>query len=672
SRRKRWKWMLISAGVLLVLIYFIYAPIVEMIVGRTLHHMIEARLHAVLQYDSLSYHFPLQIHVDNARLVTDETAGSETLLTVGRLDLELARIPIPHRPMLIRSLKVETPVLHVVRSDHGFLRMKDLRRSDAELREHPPERRLSDLFELRKFTIVEGKVMYEDHTVAGAEPLVFRSITVDLGITPQSKAIYAYEFASRQSPDVDLAVAGTIDIDNAIFNFSKLTMSAQAQRIDGESSIPPQLQKIINDLGITGKVDISGKGQLPIRNLSESALAGDLNIRGVRVKLPDQQGDLDNLDAVIHADFHQGKTQVRLEQFTAQSGTARMTAKQAIAQINEGRWKLEKLEGKIGVSSGAATTQPGLIARTKVLSGTADFSVDANGEFGSSPQYSVAIHPQGVSLLPSGFAQPISNFSGNMQISQSSIRFWNFQGDLLSGHATASGTVKLDTPPTYDADFTFQSIDLSQLDETLLWKGKSNPLTGVADINAKLQGTLSSDSQQALDTLKVQGDCDITGMKLWKSRVLTTIGNTLNLPAEALAEGNGAVVYSIADRTATLSRLAIHTKLLGLQANGIIGFDGMCNLDIIAAPLGDWRSQIDSMKIPIFGDVAGQFASGVQKMVNKSSRLLYKFQTSGKIPDVQTKVVPAPALTNAAAKVFGGMLQGVKEDDLLKSLKEGE
>ncbi len=58
-------------------------------------------------------------------------------------------------------------------------------------------------------------------------------------------------------------------------------------------------------------------------------------------------------------------------------------------------------------------------------------------------------------------------------------------------------------------------------------------------------------------------------------------------------------------------------------------------------------------------------------MVSRSSRLLYEFQVTGKLPnEAKIKTIPAPALTNGAAKVFGGMLQGVKENELLKSLKK--
>jgi hypothetical protein len=176
-----------------------------------------------------------------------------------------------------------------------------------------------------------------------------------------------------------------------------------------------------------------------------------------------------------------------------------------------------------------------------------------------------------------------------------------------------------------------------------------------------------------LTDLKGQVESDLTGINLWKSPVLTAIANTVGVQGTTMSQGNGAFVCSIADRTVTFQRAAIHTKLLGLQGKGTIGFDAVANMDIIAAPLGNWREQINSMRIPIIGDAAGNFAAAAQKMVSKSSRLLYEFHVTGKLPDeAKIKAVPAPALTNGAAKIFGGMLQDIKESDLLKALKESE
>ena len=121
----------------------------------------------------------------------------------------------------------------------------------------------------------------------------------------------------------------------------------------------------------------------------------------------------------------------------------------------------------------------------------------------------------------------------------------------------------------------------------------------------------------------------------------------------------------------TLDRAAVNTAVLGLQGKGTVTFDGDADLTVIAAPLGDWRKKVQQTRIPILSNVAGEVAAGVQRLVNAGSKYLYAFEVKGKLKEPQVRAIPAPALTDKAANVFGKMLQDVKSSELLKSLKEG-
>ena len=79
--------------------------------------------------------------------------------------------------------------------------------------------------------------------------------------------------------------------------------------------------------------------------------------------------------------------------------------------------------------------------------------------------------------------------------------------------------------------------------------------------------------------------------------------------------------------------------------------------------------QVEATEVQVASQVAGQ----MQKMVNAAtSKLLYQFEVKGKLSDPQIKPVPAPLLTDAAASIFGRMLQEAKDADLLKSLEESK
>ena len=189
ASRRRFRWLKcisIAAIVLLIAAYFTYTPIIGAIIGRTLKNAVETRLHADLSYDSLTYLFPYRVRIKKVRFTSDRSLGNEKLLTIETLDLRLARLPLLHRPVVIQNLELHSPAIRVVRADAGIVGESGLSRSDEELRQHPPERKLSELFELRKFVISDGSIRYEDRRIADAEPLVFRGISSDLGVTPQS------------------------------------------------------------------------------------------------------------------------------------------------------------------------------------------------------------------------------------------------------------------------------------------------------------------------------------------------------------------------------------------------------------------------------------------------------------------------------------------------------
>src|SRR5690349_21567376 len=111
-RKKKRGWLkrlLVVTLVLLVAAYFTYTPIISSVIGAALHNMIESRLHAALQYDSITYVFPYSVHLKNARITTEQSLGQVDLFTCDKLNLQLALIPWPKSPLVIQSLELHAP-----------------------------------------------------------------------------------------------------------------------------------------------------------------------------------------------------------------------------------------------------------------------------------------------------------------------------------------------------------------------------------------------------------------------------------------------------------------------------------------------------------------------------------------------------------------------------------
>jgi len=97
------------------------------------------------------------------------------------------------------------------------------------------------------------------------------------------------------------------------------------------------------------------------------------------------------------------------------------------------------------------------------------------------------------------------------------------------------------------------------------------------------------------------------------------------------------------------------------------------NLDVVVAPLADWRDKLKETRIPILSDAVGEVAGAIQKLLNTAtSTLLYEFRVGGDLKDVKVTTVPAPVLTDAAATIFGKMLNPKKGERPLDWIKSGE
>jgi hypothetical protein len=66
--------------------------------------------------------------------------------------------------------------------------------------------------------------------------------------------------------------------------------------------------------------------------------------------------------------------------------------------------------------------------------------------------------------------------------------------------------------------------------------------------------------------------------------------------------------------------------------------------------------------------VGADLVGGIQKLLNTASgKLLYQFRVTGDVGKPEVKAVPAPLLTEGAAKLFGEMIKG--GGDLLEGVK---
>jgi hypothetical protein len=670
-------------GILILIIAFAltFSSIMSRVIASKLKSAVETRLRADLEFDSLDYTFPYSVAIHKVRFIGKKSNDRTTLLTIDELDLTLAEIPWPKKPVVIRNLDLKHPSIHVVRDQAGEVVKVETIPQPERKPETPspppppkPQYKLSEMFELRRFTIDGGEIVYEDLAAPGAVPLAFRNINANLGVTPISKAVYSYTLTTNQEPYVSLDSTGKMDIDGLQLDVEQLAMKLEAKPGSTESPLPPRVQRVMNDMQITGAFAVKAKATVPLRSMKEAQFSADADLTDGSAILPRRQKFIEDLNFHLHADRQSELTQIMLPHLAARSGVAMLKIDPTIARFTAGGWSIERFSGSLIATPGAQATRPVKIAGVPLASGTVEFTGQASDTPGSKPIYSANVSMRDCVVELPNWPSPISALNGELVVAPGSVQITKADANLLGGHAIAIGEIGLRKPLTYQGTVSGQNLELSEiLSVPKVLPNRKFSAAGKTDAELNFNGVIPTDGSKISEQLILRGTAEIDGAQIWDLPILDGVVKEIGVTRDGLKLSDAAARFDFRKRVITLHRTAINSDLLGVQGRGTIELDGELNLDIIAAPLGDWKKQIERTRIPIVSDIVGGAAAAVQKLVNTAtSKLLYQFQVTGKTSNPQIKPIPAPILTDVAAGTFGQMLQQMKEGDLLAALKEDE
>ena len=265
---------------------------------------------------------------------------------------------------------------------------------------------------------------------------------------------------------------------------------------------------------------------------------------------------------------------------------------------------------------------------------------------------------------------PLSRVRTDLAITPSHVIARNLEASCLDGQLTLSGQWNRGEHSSYKGSVGLSDARLERVSEVLREAGKEmRDLSGSFYVRGAFEGEYGKE-KSAADALRASGELEIIRGNFFHIPVLRELVGSIQGLRSISTAGEAATSFSIHDRTVTLSDTAISSPLVGIQGGGDIGFDGSLNLRAIVAPLADWQDKIKETNIPIVSDIAGEIVGGVQKLLNSAtSALLYQFRIEGTIKEPKITPIPAPALTESAAFVFGKMLQGMREGELRPTVK---
>jgi hypothetical protein len=215
----------------------------------------------------------------------------------------------------------------------------------------------------------------------------------------------------------------------------------------------------------------------------------------------------------------------------------------------------------------------------------------------------------------------------------------------------------------------------------LRWQGKGHVrnfdlrtavqmLTGKQMDTEKLAGQASvrfdMSGGKAPESVAGSGAARLVNGRLFEVPVLADVLGRAGF-GRGLVANEAAATFDVKDATLFVRQSAVGSSLVGVAGHGTVGFDKSLNLDVVVAPLGQWKDRIKKTGVPIVSRALGEVAGVVQGVVyTAASTLLYEFHVGGTADQPKIVPVPAPILTKGAASIFGSMLGGGKQGATLE------
>jgi len=165
--------------------------------------------------------------------------------------------------------------------------------------------------------------------------------------------------------------------------------------------------------------------------------------------------------------------------------------------------------------------------------------------------------------------------------------------------------------------------------------------------------------RSAIDLLSGDGEFEVIDGEFYDLPVLSEIGSAITLNKDAGKVGQAAGRFHVAHREVYFNPIAVAAPALGVRGEGKADFDGRLDFKVVAAPLADWKEQMQKSKIPLLDSVGAELMGGVQKILDTATgKLLYQFKITGTTAKPEINPQAVPILTDDGAKLLKEMLKG--------------
>lgn len=435
-RGRRWLRLLTALVIVGVALWLMAPRLTDWLVRVRLQALIAQQLDARLDIGKLVYHAPYGVTVTDASLVTTGPDGRPLeLLRMPQLDLQLAQRPWASGPLLIDSVVLTSPSLHLVRTTAGIVGRKTPTSTDSTTNDSKGDSKtplkLSRIFRLRRFALQGGNIEYDDLAHAHALPLVWKNINIDLNTSRVSEAGYAYHLNIDNEPLARFETNGVADLDDLTLNVERCALVVRVDPTARQSALPAELQEPLKNWQARGVLSIDATGKMSLSDPASSTWHSVIELNHASGRVPGWQTPVDRVELKIElTDGSEQKVEGRplapgqhptatIDQMELAAGDSvfRLNHAEAIADAEKRTWKLTGLSGHIDPGISRAALPASIRAQLDRLKirGAVDFALDADGPLQSRDlgKYSgkLEITPIDFTLQPPGFDSPVDGIT---------------------------------------------------------------------------------------------------------------------------------------------------------------------------------------------------------------------------------------------------------------------
>ena len=576
--------------------------------------------------------------------------------------------------------------------------------------------RLSEMLELRQVRVEDAQVIYEDRNSPESIPAAWRNINIDLATTPATNPLYQFDFTASNGAMAELRMAGTINVDELEVSLKQITAKIDLASKESESAVPAAVQRLLLANNVRGNFDLSGSALLPLRRMEEAQF--DLRVkladgaaRIAKWQRADDPGDsFDRITAAFHWSsepltdeqaFMATAAQLRaangasaspppvgkkkripaayllLEQAEIFMADNRLEVKNAALAYDRRlkEWEVKQAHGtlELGAQKGRLIKPLRAATEKMQLFGTVQLTLDAHGsmvkprEPGSRRPYAIALKATCPELIMGPRRLVATNVSCNMRMTPGLVQFVSEDGaqppisaGFYGGAIAAFGAIRTNWPPKFDFAGNIQNADMRAFARD--WTSSDEvpaQVSGRAFANLQIGWISGHAGKRATDLLTSEGTFEILDGDFYDLPVISQIVAAISLKKDAGRVGQAAAKFKIEQREIYFKPIAVSSPALGLRGEGKVNFDGQLDFRAVAAPLADWKEQMQKTRIPLIDSVGAELVGGIQKILDSTTgKLLYQFKITGQRGKPVVTSQPAPILTEDGMNLLKNMIKG--------------